>query len=171
VLIAVLPSFTIVAGAFADHVAARRHHRHLRRERQTSTSTDPITPEEEAADGEAGTHLEAGEQEGLIEREERRLLQSIVDFGDTLVREVMTPRPDIVGARADATRGRVAAGVRRAALLARAGLPRLARPHPRLRLREGPHPPAPGSSSRRARRRAPAPPAHFVPETKRVSGC
>jgi CBS domain containing-hemolysin-like protein len=32
----------------------------------------------------------------LIERDERRLLQSIVDFGDTLVREVMMPRPDIV---------------------------------------------------------------------------
>jgi putative hemolysin len=28
--------------------------------------------------------------------EENRLLRSVVDFGDTLVREVMTPRPDIV---------------------------------------------------------------------------
>src|SRR5437867_1876736 len=36
------------------------------------------------------------EPEGHIGGEERRLLQSIVDFGDTLVREVMTPRPDIV---------------------------------------------------------------------------
>ncbi|MFN8060825.1 MAG: hemolysin family protein [Vicinamibacterales bacterium] len=34
---------------------------------------------------------------------ERRLLQSVVDFGDRLVREVMTPRPDIVGIDADAT--------------------------------------------------------------------
>jgi CBS domain containing-hemolysin-like protein len=32
-----------------------------------------------------------------------RLLRSVVDFGDTLVREVMTPRPDIVAIRADAT--------------------------------------------------------------------
>ena len=32
----------------------------------------------------------------MIQAEERRLLQNIVDFGDTLVREVMTPRPDIV---------------------------------------------------------------------------
>ncbi len=105
VLIAVLPSFTIVAGAFKPitlllvGIIAT-----LRRERQTSSSSEPITPEEEAADGEAAhAYLEAGEQEGLIEREERRLLESIVDFGDTLVREVMTPRPDIVGARADAT--------------------------------------------------------------------
>jgi CBS domain containing-hemolysin-like protein len=35
--------------------------------------------------------------------EERRLLRSVVDFGDTLVREVMTPRPDIVAIRSDAT--------------------------------------------------------------------
>ena len=38
-----------------------------------------------------------------IERDERRLLRSIVDFGDTLVREVMTPRPDIVAVGSDAT--------------------------------------------------------------------
>jgi CBS domain containing-hemolysin-like protein len=35
--------------------------------------------------------------------DESRLLRSVVDFGDTLVREVMTPRPDIVAIRADAT--------------------------------------------------------------------
>jgi CBS domain containing-hemolysin-like protein len=54
-----------------------------------------------------GAALEAqtegnGEQ-GLIEEEGRKLLQSIVDFGDTLVREVMTPRPDMVAISADAT--------------------------------------------------------------------
>jgi putative hemolysin len=35
--------------------------------------------------------------------EEQRLLQSIVDFSDILVREVMTPRPDLVAIRDDAT--------------------------------------------------------------------
>ena len=38
-----------------------------------------------------------------VGEEERRLLQSIVDFGDTLVREVMTPRPDIVAIPETAT--------------------------------------------------------------------
>jgi CBS domain containing-hemolysin-like protein len=47
----------------------------------------------------------AGEQERIIQGEGRRLLQSIVDFGDTLVREIMTPRPDIVAIRDDATIG------------------------------------------------------------------
>ena len=51
----------------------------------------------------AHVHAEAGEEQGLIEGDERRLLQSIVDFGDTLVREVMTPRPDMIAIRGDAT--------------------------------------------------------------------
>ncbi len=41
--------------------------------------------------------------------EERRLLQSVVDFGGTLVREVMTPRPDIVAIAHDATVDRLRA--------------------------------------------------------------
>ena len=47
-------------------------------------------------------YLEAGADQGLIEGDERKLLQSIVDFGGTLVREVMTPRPDIVAIRENA---------------------------------------------------------------------
>ena len=61
-------------------------------------------PESVEDTGEAAhAYLEAGEQEGLIEREDRRLIQSIVDFGDTLVRDVMTPRPDVIGVPLDAT--------------------------------------------------------------------
>src|SRR5205085_1951000 len=58
--------------------------------------------EEETAEA-AKAYIDTAEQEGLIEGEERRLLQSIVDFGDTLVREVMTPRPDIVAISDTAT--------------------------------------------------------------------
>lgn len=39
----------------------------------------------------------------LLEDEGRRLLHAIVAFGDKLVREVMTPRPDIVAVPVDAT--------------------------------------------------------------------
>jgi CBS domain containing-hemolysin-like protein len=70
------------------------------RERQAVTTT---LANEENQDEAAHAYLDAGEEQGLIEREERRLLQSIVDFGATLVREVMTPRPDIVAVRADST--------------------------------------------------------------------
>lgn len=49
---------------------------------------------------------EGDKDEGAISQEEgRELLQSIVDFTETVVREVMTPRPDIVAIRADATPG------------------------------------------------------------------
>ena len=42
--------------------------------------------------------------DGAISQEEgRELLQSIVDFTETVVKEVMTPRPDLVSIRADAT--------------------------------------------------------------------
>jgi CBS domain containing-hemolysin-like protein len=57
---------------------------------------------EEAGEGGAG-YPENGAEPRLTEHDERRLLQSIVDFGDTLAREVMTPRPDIVAVREDAT--------------------------------------------------------------------
>jgi len=39
---------------------------------------------------------DVAEQEDVIEREERALIHSIIEFGDTVVREVMVPRPDMV---------------------------------------------------------------------------
>jgi CBS domain containing-hemolysin-like protein len=67
--------------------------------------------EREAPNGANGPEVAAPErggesepQEGAISQEEgRELLQSIVDFTETVVREVMTPRPDIIAIRADAT--------------------------------------------------------------------
>jgi putative hemolysin len=56
-----------------------------------------------------GAAVEHEEHEGLIEGEERKLIQSIVDFGDTLVREVMTPRPDIAAIPEEATIGELRA--------------------------------------------------------------
>ena len=42
-------------------------------------------------------------EDEVIEREERRLIHSIIEFGDTVVREVMVPRPDILAVEARAT--------------------------------------------------------------------
>ena len=39
--------------------------------------------------------LEAGEEEGILEQSDRELVRSVVEFGDKLVREIMTPRPEI----------------------------------------------------------------------------
>jgi putative hemolysin len=47
--------------------------------------------------------ISAGTEEGLIAEEDRQLIQSVVEFGDTIVREVMTARPNIIAISADAT--------------------------------------------------------------------
>ncbi len=47
--------------------------------------------------------VQVGEEEGVIEQEEREMIHSVFEFGDTLVREVMRPRIDIVAVRSDAT--------------------------------------------------------------------
>jgi putative hemolysin len=44
---------------------------------------------------------EAGSEEGAIEEEEKELIHSIFEFGDTVVREVMTPEPDVVAVEAN----------------------------------------------------------------------
>jgi CBS domain containing-hemolysin-like protein len=59
-----------------------------------SLAEEPASAEEEAAvDVEA--LLEAGEEEGILEESDRDLVRSAVEFGDKLVREVMTPRPAV----------------------------------------------------------------------------
>ena len=39
--------------------------------------------------------LEAGEEEGILEESDRELVRNVVEFGDKVVREVMTPRPEM----------------------------------------------------------------------------
>jgi CBS domain containing-hemolysin-like protein len=51
--------------------------------------------EEEPTDAEVQAYIDVGEEEGIIEASEGRLLQSIVDFGDRLAHEIMTPRIDV----------------------------------------------------------------------------
>jgi CBS domain containing-hemolysin-like protein len=47
--------------------------------------------------------VEAAEEEGIIEPEQADLIEQVVEFSDKRVREVMTPRPDVVAIPADAT--------------------------------------------------------------------
>jgi putative hemolysin len=55
---------------------------------------EPVGDEEEPA-ADVESLLEAGQEEGILEESDRDLVRSAVEFGDKLVREVMTPRPDI----------------------------------------------------------------------------
>ncbi|HET7235449.1 MAG TPA: hemolysin family protein [Actinomycetota bacterium] len=55
--------------------------------------------------------VEVGHEEGSIEREEKELIHSIFEFGDTIVREVMVPRPDVQAIESDKTLRDVQAAV------------------------------------------------------------
>ena len=100
VLAALLPPFSVIAramspisGGLVRLLTSGRPERLIAAQEQDEEDQGDV----------AHAYLEAGEEQGLIEKDEKRLLQSIVDFGDTLVREVMTPRPDIVALPGDAT--------------------------------------------------------------------
>jgi CBS domain containing-hemolysin-like protein len=57
----------------------------------------------EASDEEIETFLDEAQEEGIIEGDEHELMRSVVEFGDTVVREIMTPRVDMVCLRRDAS--------------------------------------------------------------------
>lgn len=59
--------------------------------------------DEEATDEAVTALLEEGEAEGILEAEDRELIRNVVTFGDTVVREVMTPRTRIVALPLTAT--------------------------------------------------------------------
>ncbi|HOW86911.1 MAG TPA: hemolysin family protein [Candidatus Aminicenantes bacterium] len=57
----------------------------------------------EASDEEIETFIDEATEEGIIDKGENELLRSVVEFGDTVVREVMTPRLNMVCIRREAT--------------------------------------------------------------------
>jgi len=74
---------------------------------------EPHEPEEPEHPSEAVDALiEAGQEEGILEESDRELIQSVVEFGDKTVREVMTPRPEIFAVPADTTIEQFAAMLR-----------------------------------------------------------
>ncbi len=105
VLIRLLPTFKLlerplrpITLALVGQIATLRPVRHT----GVQEAEQPVETEEDTGEA-AHAYLEAGEQDGLIEREDRRLIQSIVEFGDTEVRDVMTPRPDVIAVPLEAT--------------------------------------------------------------------
>src|SRR5579864_3417515 len=64
---------------------------------------EPRPEEEPTPEEHIDALIAAGEEEGIIEKGDRELIQSVVAFGDKTVREVMTPRPRVVAIRHNAT--------------------------------------------------------------------
>jgi len=52
--------------------------------------------EEEVTDEQVQAYIDVGEEEGILEESEGKMIQSIVDFGDRLAHEIMTPRIDVL---------------------------------------------------------------------------
>jgi CBS domain containing-hemolysin-like protein len=61
-----------------------------------SSYPSPLVTEEELR-----MLVNVGEEEGLIEHEEREMIEGVIAFGDTILREIMVPRVDIVALEID----------------------------------------------------------------------
>ncbi len=71
--------------------------------RKESNGKDLEEHEEEAGEEAIQAYLGVGTEEGIFEQEESQLIQSALEFGNTLVREIMTPRTEIVAIEEAAT--------------------------------------------------------------------
>jgi CBS domain containing-hemolysin-like protein len=67
----------------------RRVFERLDREEEESHEDEEVTDEEVQA------YIDVGEEEGILEASEGKMIQSVVDFGDRVARELMTPRIDV----------------------------------------------------------------------------
>jgi len=59
--------------------------------------------DEDLSDEQLEVFLEEGAKEGVIEKEDQEMIESVLEFGDTLVKEIMTPRVDMITVHIDAS--------------------------------------------------------------------
>jgi putative hemolysin len=105
VLALLLPSFEVVARILKPLTGVLRRIGGARRERPPAPNpSEPEAPVAAAAPEPSQAELQEGQA--------RKLLRSLVEFRETMVREVMTPRPDIVAIGAEASIGELRALVR-----------------------------------------------------------
>ncbi|HEY0404109.1 MAG TPA: hemolysin family protein [Pyrinomonadaceae bacterium] len=84
--------------------AADPMHRFVdRMRRERPAPENGAAEEEEDNGGDIQALIDVGEEEGILEEEEGELIHSIIEFGDTRVNEVMTPRTEIVALPLGAT--------------------------------------------------------------------
>ncbi len=74
---------------------------------QEGTGTESGPAAEQSAGEEFQAYLDIGEDEGIIKKDDSRLIQSVVEFGGTLTREVMTPRTEIIACDERSTIGQL----------------------------------------------------------------
>ncbi len=90
---AVRPLYT-VASFFVEPFVSRTNAREAMRLETTETPDDHDDRTDDNAD-DLQALIEVGEAEGIIEEDERALIESVVEFGETRAGEIMTPRTEI----------------------------------------------------------------------------
>lgn len=75
----------------------------VRRMRQAGRDRRAAEGVEEATDEQIEAFIDAGQQEGILEAEAGQLIRQVVEFHDSVVREAMTPRTQVVALRKGAT--------------------------------------------------------------------
>ena len=88
---AIRPIYAITS-FFVEPITARR----TRNKLNSDTTVTPDGSDEDDNDEDFQALMEVGEAEGIIEEEERELIETIVEFGETLTSEIMTPRTGII---------------------------------------------------------------------------
>src|ERR1044072_2752687 len=99
---AVRPLYTLMS------FAADPFERFLRDDDDVEKTVTPVSAEDKEAEEEDNAEhfqalIEVGEAEGIIEEEEREMIETMVEFSDTRASEVMTPRTEIVALPIKAT--------------------------------------------------------------------
>lgn len=104
VLIAVLPVVRPVYRVASLAVSPFTRMFNSKEQQRLESSSTPDSPEEKLDDDEEmQAFLEVGEAEGIIEEDEREMIESMVEFAETRVAEIMTPRTEICCIPFDAT--------------------------------------------------------------------
>lgn len=88
------PLFSLLVSPLARRLEHRRAQADRAREEEDEPGEDAVT-----------ALLEEGEAEGILEESDSELIRNVVSFGDTVVREVMTPRTRMKALPAEATVG------------------------------------------------------------------
>jgi CBS domain containing-hemolysin-like protein len=90
---------SLIAGPFASLFRSKEQQLRL----ESTVTPDSADEKKEDDDEDIQALLEVGQAEGILEEEEREMIESMVEFAETRVGEIMTPRTEICAIPADAT--------------------------------------------------------------------
>jgi len=98
---AIRPIYSLVS-FFVEPIAVRKRSKLRNR---LDTTVAPDAPDEKSDDNteDFNALMEVGEAEGILEEEDRELIETMVEFSDTRAGEIMTPRTEIVALSVEST--------------------------------------------------------------------